>query len=131
MSSFSIVIQGAPGSSQAALTALHFANAVLLCGHQIYRLFFYQDGVHNASSLVVPPQDEFHLPKAWQQLVQRHDIDAVVCVASALKRGILDEQEASRYDKPASNLLPGFTLGGLGQLIDATLNSDRILNFSS
>lgn len=131
MSTFTLVIQGAPSSSQAALSALHFCKAVLASGHQVYRLFFYQDGVHNASALVVVPQDELHLPQAWQQLIQAHDLDAVVCVASALKRGVLNDQEAKRYDKPAANLLHGFTIGGLGQLVDATLQSDRIVNFSA
>lgn len=102
---------------------------MLAGGHSVYRLFFFQDGVHNASALIVPPQDELHLPRAWQELVQAHAIDAVVCVASALKRGVLDAGEAQRYGKPAANLLPGFVIGGLGQLVDATLHADRVVNF--
>jgi len=89
----------------------------------------YQDGVYNASAQVVPPQDELNLPAAWQQLINDNKLDAVVCVASALKRGIVDTNAADRYELPAANLLPGFTIGGLGQLIDATLVCDRILNF--
>jgi len=129
MSSFTLVIHGAPYTSQAAVSALHFCRAALDGGHEVRRLFFYQDGVHNASSLIVPPQDELHIPRAWQELVQAHGIDAVVCVASALKRGILDAGEAQRYGKAAANLLPGFTIGGLGLLVEATLDSDRVLNF--
>jgi tRNA 2-thiouridine synthesizing protein D len=130
MSTFSIIIQGAPYSSQASLSALNFSKAVLESGHQIYRLFFYQDGVHNASALIVPPQDEIHLPNSWQHLISEFELDAVVCIASALKRGIVDAGEAERYELPAGNLLPGFTIGGLGLWLDATLNSDRILNFA-
>ena len=127
---FSIVVYGPPYSSQAASSALNFAKAVLEGGHEIYRLFFYQDGVHNASSLVVPPQDEQHLPQAWQEIIQQHELDAVVCVASALKRGILDEGEAQRYERSGANLLPDFSISGLGQLVDATLQSDRLLTFA-
>jgi len=130
MSSFSLIVNGAPYSSQASLSALHFCRAALSQGHVIDRLFFFQDGVHNASALIVPPQDEFHVPQAWQELIQQHGIDAVVCAASALKRGILSSDEAARYDKAAGNLLPGFTIGGLGQLVDALTRSDRILNFA-
>ncbi len=130
MSTFSIIVQGAPYSSQAALSALNFSKAVLDSGHTIHRLFFYQDGVHNASSLIVPPQDELHLPKTWQDLINTYKLDAVVCIASALKRGIIDEGEADRYELPAGNLLSGFTIGGLGLWVDATLQSDRILNFA-
>ncbi len=130
MSTFALVIHGAPYSSQAALSGFNFSKAVLSSGHSIYRLFFYQDGVYNASALVVPPQDELNLPAAWQQLINDNKLDAVVCVASALKRGIVDTNAADRYELPAANLLPGFTIGGLGQIIDATLVCDRILNFS-
>jgi tRNA 2-thiouridine synthesizing protein D len=130
MSTFSIIIQGAPYSSQASLSALNFSKAVLESGHQIYRLFFYQDGAHNASALIVPPQDEIHLPKSWQNLISASKLDAVVCIASALKRGIVDAGEAERYELPVGNMLPGFTIGGLGLWLDATLNSDRILNFA-
>ena len=130
MSRFSILIQGAPYTSQAALSALHFCRALLAQGHAIERLFFYQDGVHNASSLIVPPQDEFHIPQAWQQLIEAHRLDAVVCVASALKRGVLDEGEAGRYGKSAANMLPGITIGGLGVWIDALRTADRVLNFA-
>ncbi|MAM72069.1 MAG: sulfurtransferase complex subunit TusD [Gammaproteobacteria bacterium] len=128
MQSFTLVIYASP-QSPSSMTALNFARALLASGHSLYRLFFYQDGVYNACSFQVPPQDEIDLPAAWQALVQEHEIDAVVCVASALKRGIVDTAEAERYELAAANLREGFVISGLGQLIDATLNSDRTLNF--
>jgi tRNA 2-thiouridine synthesizing protein D len=131
MSSFAVVIQGAPYSSQASLSAYRFCEAVLATGHRIDRLFFYQDGVHNASALCVPPQDEFHLPRAWQQLIQQHQLDAVVCIASALKRGIVNATEADRHALPASNLLDGFAIGGLGLLMETISKADRVLNFAA
>ncbi|HEY0964119.1 MAG TPA: sulfurtransferase complex subunit TusD [Pseudomonadales bacterium] len=130
MASFTLIIHGAPYSSQAALSALHFCEAALTAGHRIHRLFFFQDGVHNGSALIVPPQDEFHIPRAWQQLIQQHGIDAVVCASSALKRGVLSDDEAARYEKAGGNLLPGFVIGGLGQLIEGIAHSDRLLNFA-
>ena len=130
MSSFAIVIQGAPYSSQASLSAYRFCEAALAEGHLIHRLFFYQDGVHNASSLCVPPQDEMHLPRAWQQLVQQHQLDAVVCIASALKRGIVDAAEADRHSLASFNLMEGFTIGGLGLLMETMAKADRVLNFA-
>ncbi len=126
---FSIVIHGAPWSSNASLSSLRFAEAVLEGGHEIVRLFFYQDGASSGSSLCVPPQDEINIPEQWQVLINKHGIDAVVCAASALKRGILDEAEADRYEKNAHNLLPGFAVSGLGQLIDAAGQSDRVVSF--
>ncbi|MDT8400033.1 MAG: sulfurtransferase complex subunit TusD [Pseudomonadales bacterium] len=128
---FSLVVYSAPYSTQASSTALHFAKAALAGGHDIYRIFFFQDGVLNATALAVPPQDEVDIPQAWQELTRQHGIDSVVCVASALKRGILDDDEANRYDKKHSSMASEFSLGGLGQLIDASLHSDRLLCFGA
>ncbi len=125
---FSLVIRSAP-TRQSADSAYRFASAALDAGHELYRLFFYGDGVHNANSLAVPPQDEQDNLERWQQLGEQHGIDMVVCVASALGRGLLDEQEARRYSKPGHNLAPGFVIGGLGQLLDAAVHSDRVITF--
>lgn len=129
MSSFCLIIQGAPSSS-ASLSALNFAKAVIGSGHQIHRLFFFQDGVLNACANIVAPQDELHLPKAWQQLIRSNALDAVVCATSALKRGIVDETESDRYELGGSTMLEGFTLSGLGQLVEAGLEADRVINFA-
>lgn len=128
---FSLAVYGAPHSSQASDSAYRFALAALQQGHQIQRLFFYADGVHNATSLAAPPQDEPHLPERWQRLAQEHNIDMVVCIAAALRRGILNEQEAARYEKPAANVLAGFEVSGLGQLVDAAVCSDRLITFGN
>jgi tRNA 2-thiouridine synthesizing protein D len=131
MSRFSLLIQDAPYASQAATSALHFTRAALAAGHEIHRLFFYQGGALNASALLVPPQDELHLPKAWQELITAHHIDAVVCVSSALRYGVLSAGEAERYELPCASLLPGFNIGGLAQWVEAMLDSDRHLSFRS
>lgn len=128
---YSLAIYGAPYSSQAAETAFSFAQAAIDRGHEIYRLFFYLDGVHNATSLATPPQDENDIPARWRELIQAHNIDAVVCIAAGLRRGVLDEVEQQRYEKTGHNLSTGFTLSGLGQLIDAGTNSDRLITFGA
>lgn len=125
----SLVILAAPYSTEGGYSAFNFARAALESGHSIYRLFFYRDGVHNATSLGVAPQDELDLPAAWRELIERYQLDAVVCIAAALKRGVLDAQEAHRYQRPSHNLGSGFDLSGLGQLLDATVHSDRVITF--
>jgi tRNA 2-thiouridine synthesizing protein D len=50
---FSLAIYSAPYSAQASDSAYRFAKALLAEGHSLYRIFFYQDGVHNAPS---PPK---------------------------------------------------------------------------
>lgn len=126
---FSIVVHGAPYSSQACLSALNYAQAVLVAGHDIVRVFFYHDGVHTASNLIAAPQDETDVARRWQQFGLDNNIELIACIASCLRRGILDETEAKRYEKGAANLAPGFTISGLGQLIDASMTADRVITF--
>ena len=126
---FSIVVHSAPYSNEGAHTAIRFCKKLLDEGHEIYRLFFFRDGVHNLTRLAVTGQDEENLQAAWECLIQENNLDAVACVTSALKRGIIDQQEADRYEKQAHSLSSTASIAGLGQLVDAVLNSDRVLNF--
>ena len=126
---FSLLILGSPSSTQSASTAFRFAQAVINSGHTLYRVFFYHDGVYCANELVTPAQDEENLPENWASLAAEHNVDLVVCIASALKRGVIDKAEALRYEKPASNLSENFSISGLGQLVDASIVSDRVITF--
>ncbi|MFN3237468.1 MAG: sulfurtransferase complex subunit TusD [Pseudomonadales bacterium] len=126
---FAITVMAGPQSAQAPLTALNFARAVVAGGHQLSRVFFYEDGVYTANTLSAPPQDEPDVTRAWSEFAAEYDIDLVICVASALRRGVLDETEADRYDKTAANIADGFVISGLGQLIDSALNADRLVTF--
>jgi tRNA 2-thiouridine synthesizing protein D len=125
----SLLVMGAPYDSQSAYTAYRYAKAALESNHELARIFFYQSGVHNGTNLATPPQDEFNLYKAWSQLQQDYDLDLVVCIAAAARRGVIDEGEMSRHQKEAYNLAPGFELSGLGQLVEAMATSDRFITF--
>ncbi|MEE1950255.1 sulfurtransferase complex subunit TusD [Pseudomonas alcaligenes] len=119
----------APAHAPSSRRALRFAQAALDGGHEIVRLFFYQDGVHSASGNVVSPQDELDLPHEWREFVQQYQLDAVVCIAAALRRGVLNAEEAQRYGKPAANLEAPWELSGLGQLHEAAQLADRLISF--
>lgn len=126
---FAIVVLSPP-QAPSARRALHFCEALLARGHELSRLFLYRDGVHNASHAVVSGQDESDLPARWRELIEHHQIDAVVCIAAALKRGLLDENEARRYEREgAVNVRAPWQLSGLGQLHEAAQDADRLLCF--
>ena len=126
---FSLAVY-APPSSQASDSAYQFAHAVVTSKqHQLYRVFFYHEGVYAASLLNCPPQDETNYTERWQNLSIKHQVDLVVCIAAALRRGIIDDNEADRYEKPTSNLAAHFSLSGLGQLVEAAVKSDRLITF--
>ncbi|MGH8379317.1 sulfurtransferase complex subunit TusD [Pseudomonas sp.] len=118
-----------PAHAPSSRRALRFAQAVLASGHQIVRLFFYQDGVYSASGNVVTPQDELDLSAEWRAFVSEQQLDAVVCIAAALRRGVLNAEEAQRYQRPAVNLPAPWELSGLGQLHDGAQNADRLICF--
>ena len=81
------MVNEGPYNHQASDTAYQFVKAALAKGHQIYRVFFYNDGVNNATKLTEPPQDDRHIVNRWSKLAQEHGLDLVVCVAAGLRRG--------------------------------------------
>ena len=90
--------------------------AALAKGHEIQRVFFYHDGVCHAPRFTEPPQDDRHIVNRWSALKTEHNVDLVVCVAAALRRGIKDEV-----------LAPGFRISGRGQLVDSGIKADRFV----
>lgn len=115
---FALQINSSPYHASSGLTAYHFAVEVLAQQHEIFRIFFYHDGIYHALKSANPPDDEFSLFKKWSALSQQHNLDLVVCVSAAQRRGLI-----------AENVADGFRLGGLGQLLEATILTDRFLVF--
>ena len=124
-----IQINEGPYTHQASDSAYQFTKAALAKGHEIFRVFFYHDGVNNATRLTTPPQDDRNIVSRWSKLAEEHKLDMVVCVAAAQRRGIVDEGEMKRNGKDATNLAPGFRISGLGQLIEAGIEADRTVVF--
>jgi tRNA 2-thiouridine synthesizing protein D len=116
---FAIQINEGPYQHQASDSAYMFAKAALEKGHEVNRVFFYHDGVYNSSRLTTPPQDDRHIVNRWADLAEKYDLDMVVCVAAAQRRGIVDEGEAQRNGKDAPNIHPKFRISGLGALVEA------------
>lgn len=126
---FGVVVSEGPYTHQAADSAYHFVKTALDKGHEVPRVFFYHDGVNVSTRLSVPPQDERHIQNNWTALAQEHGIDLVVCIAAAQRRGLLDENEATRQGKDANNIADGFRISGLGQLIEMGIQTDRLVTF--
>ena len=124
-----VVINEGPYTHQASDSALQFVRAALDKGHEIFRVFFYHDGVNNGTRLTVPPQDDRKLQRAWSELALTKNLDLVVCIAAAQRRGVLDAKEAKRQGKDGDNIAPGFRISGLGQLIEAGIQADRLVTF--
>ena len=126
---YSLLVLSSPVSGHCALTAAGFARAAISRGHSIHRVFFLDAGSGAGSSTAVFPQDETDRLQPWLALAEDHGVELVLCISSALKHGVLDSTEARRYEKNAATVHPAFIISGLGQLVDATAESDRIMTF--
>lgn len=125
---FALIVKSSALDSQGAWSALQFAEAAISDGHNISRVFFYQSGVLNANKQNQLPQGQADPSPRWQALADKN-VELCVCISSAIRRGVLDNNEAKRYKKHGT-LHGAFTIGGLGQLIDASVSADRIVTFN-
>lgn len=115
---FTIMVSKSPFDSRNAENALVFCNAAIEQGHKISQVFFYQSGVHNASSLLSPNNDEVHVYKKWLKLFNDYSVPLNVCVTAASRRGVLNEGAVSNLKSP-------FTQVGLSAYFES-LASDNV-----
>jgi len=113
----SLVVLQSPDTGQSCQRALHFAKTALQLGHEIPRVFFYGDGTLNGHC-------NSSLATLWQQTAANSATELILCSTSAEKRGIF-----APNSNESGDLAPGFELSGLGQLLDASLQSDRLITF--
>ena len=126
---FGILVNEGPYTHQASDSAYLFTKAAIEEGHEVFRVFFYHDGVNNGTRLSTPPQDDRHIPDRWTELAKENSIDLVVCVAAPQRRGMVDPDEMKRNGKDANNIAENFRISGLGQLIEAGIQVDRLITF--
>ncbi|VFP87822.1 sulfurtransferase complex subunit TusD [Candidatus Erwinia haradaeae] len=126
---FCLMVTGPAYGTQRASTAWLFANELVKQSHIITSIFFYCEGVLNASALNCPSSDEVDLTRCWQELSKQHAVILNICIAAALRRGVCNQKEARRFGLPSANLASGFQLTGLGALAEAVLSCDRMVQF--
>lgn len=112
----SLLVQGAPCSTSAPGNALDFARAVVARGHAIGRVFFYKDAVLVGNRFA---EDQSGLREGWATLAAQAGFELAVCVSAAGRRGVVEDV----------SLADGFVIVGLGQLIEAMEESDRLVAF--
>lgn len=126
---YAVQLNSSPYASSAGLEAYCFIKAALQAEHEILRVFFYKEGIYHAFAHATPPEDEYQFNRQWSDLALTFQLDLVVCISAAQRRGLLCMDEARRQGKQDDELAPGFRIGGLGLWVDATLQADRCLVF--
>lgn len=121
---FSVSVCGPP-AAPCHQSAARFVAAAINAGHEIVRVFFYQDGVLVADSSIADMRSG---PQTlWSNLSNNQDIELMICVGSAIRRGLI--ADADQQD--TGGIHPAFEIAGLGQLADAIIHSDRHLTFGT
>ena len=126
---YALQLNSSPCAKRSGLDAFRFAEAAVQAGHEIIRVFFYKEGVYHAFRFNSPPDDELQLTKRWSELATLHNIDLVVCISAAQRRGLLSADEANLQGKTDDDLAEGFRIAGLGLWLEASLQADRCLVF--
>jgi tRNA 2-thiouridine synthesizing protein D len=130
----SIVIT-TPPSSYLTITAIDYINNAIKAGVDIVGVFFYQDGVLNASANITIANDEYQTHRQWQKLHEDNKINLHVCITACEKRGLSDDigselnNDSSLPNINQSNISQHFTVSGLGELVELTAKSNRMVQF--
>ncbi len=126
---YAIQINASPYHSTVSQIAFQFTKTALEQGHEIFRIFFYHEGIFNAFKYSKPLDDELNLSKQWSLLAHQYQLDLVVCISASQRRGLLSSDESDRQGKLDDDLADGFRISGLGQWVEGTLLADRFLVF--
>jgi tRNA 2-thiouridine synthesizing protein D len=76
-----------------------------------------------------PPLDEINWTERWSEWSLMHQIPLKCCITSAVRRGILGEAESLLAEKTQHNCHSAFEISGLGQMMMAMKNTDRVVQF--
>ncbi|MGR9106986.1 MAG: sulfurtransferase complex subunit TusD [Gammaproteobacteria bacterium] len=125
---FALQINSPPYSGQGSDTAYCFAKTALQEGHAITRIFFYFDGIYNALGFSGPPDDEKNIIQRWSDLAIEWNIDLVLCVSAATRRGLAPTDDPDSPGTPGL-LAKGFRISGLGQWVEAAIQAERLVVF--
>jgi len=130
MQSLAVMVTTPPHSNLTA-TAIDYIEYALKKGIEVVGVFFYQDGVLNASSHLSLPNDEYQTIKQWQRLNKGYNLPLYLCVTAAEKRGLTDEISDEIDDQignnKQTNINDAFILSGLGELVELSNKADRVV----
>ena len=124
--SYTIILTQSPALSESHLTAQCLVSELIGQGDKIDRIFFYLDAAFVGLKSQIPGQGLQASHQGWLDLQQKQSFPLQICIANALRRGIVDKTEAQRY-QGLETLQSGFQLSGLGEIADACQSSDRII----
>ena len=88
----------------------------MAAGHTVRRVFFYQDAAAIGNRFAT---DDDGVRASWTALAEQANIELAICITAAGRRGVV----------AGESLAQGFAIVGLGQLVEAMEQSDRLVTF--
>lgn len=116
MATFTIIILEAPYAKERALTALRFAWTADLEGHKV-RIWLFENGVYLAKKSQKPAQGLTNYGQMLEDMI-KGGVEVKSCVVCADARGLTQ-----------ADLFDGIKLATVHDLIEWTLDSDKVLTF--
>ncbi len=126
---YTLLITASLSNISAHRRALMFADALLNEEHSIHTIFFYGEGAGIGLSTRDLNSTLYRTNLNWCSISERGKTQLILCVSSALTQGIQDKITSSQSKELSTNIAAGFETGGIGSLVDAVANSDRLMSF--
>jgi tRNA 2-thiouridine synthesizing protein D len=126
--SYSIILKDSPNINESFFQAYLFIQALTKKKHHVDRVFLYTDAVYAAFNSQIHPQDQKVAIDELIYLSALHKFPIQACIANSIRRGLLNKSESIRHKK-GHTLLDKITLVGLGELVESSQKSDRIMTF--
>ncbi|MCL4542578.1 MAG: sulfurtransferase complex subunit TusD [Deltaproteobacteria bacterium] len=114
---FGILVKESPYNNQAFDSVYHFVNAAIEMGHEIIGIFFYDDAVYAGNKYLEPPQGDRNI-KSYMDTLKSKGVRLVICVAAGKRRGVTQDTVNESAE-----------ISGLGQLLELSIESDRLVTF--
>ena len=116
MVTFTVIIYEAPYAKERALSALRFAWTADLEGHKV-RIWLFENGVYLAKKAQKPAQGLTNYGQMLEDLL-KSGVEIKGCGVCAEARGLSQAE-----------LIDGVKLATIHDLVDWTLNSDKVITF--
>ncbi|SBT81889.1 Sulfurtransferase TusD [secondary endosymbiont of Trabutina mannipara] len=128
---YCIMITATAYEKQNSIIALQFTKTLLESNNHISTIFFYQNGVNNANSLITSAIDEIDLILAWCELAKKYKIRLDICVSAAIRRGLVKTEQTIMLNKKnkIGNFQNYFNLVSLSYFAQALFFCDRFIQF--
>ncbi len=126
---YSILITSSPQFIERHLTAIDVARELLAHGHSLTTIFFWQDAAEIALISRQAPRNEIDIQARWLSLGREYNLELAICIASGLRRGVMNKSEAERHELLSETIKEPFSVQGLGSLIEQRSTVDKRLEF--